>query len=267
MSGTVNELLAVARGQLGVKETGGGTRGNRQRYSTEMGMPITEWCAIYVSWCLRKAQVPLAYRSTRVTLFARHYAAIGRYVSKPQPGDLVCFDWGMNGAYDHIGIVEKVLSGGRIQTIEGNTNPGNGQDGVYRMVRSTSSVRGYCRPHYRATATPKPPAPAPKPTVGTYVVRKGDTLAKIGDALNIPWKTLAALNRIKAPYTIRPGQKLSTGKATPAPTTKRYHTVARGNTLGGIAAKYKTTLAKLRQLNPQIKNVNLIKPGDKVRYR
>lgn len=148
MAGTATDLLNIARSQIGVRETGGGTRGNRQKYSTEMGMPVTEWCAIFVSWCLLKAGVTDRYAATRVTLFARHYGGLGRFNRTPSPGALVCYDWGMDGAYDHIGIVESVRPDGKIVTIEGNTNPGNGQDGVYRMVRSQANVRGYCHPTY-----------------------------------------------------------------------------------------------------------------------
>lgn len=268
MSGTAADLLSVARSQIGVRETGGGTNGNRQKYSDDMKMPTTEWCAIFVSWCLREARVSHAYAATRVTLFARHYAALDLYYKAPRPGDLVCYDWGMNGAYDHIGIVESVRSDGRLITIEGNTNPGNGQDGVYRMVRSTSSVRGYCRPHY--AKAPAKPSPAKPSTSSTYTVRPGDTLSLIGGRLGIKWQTIASLNRIRRPYTIRAGQRLrltAAPVATPRPASTASHTVTRGQTLGGIAAKYGVTVARLRQLNPWIRNVNLIRIGQRIRYR
>lgn len=146
-TGRAVDLLDIARSQLGVRESGGG---NRQRYSTETDLPITEWCAIFVSWCLSKAAVPGAYRSTRVTLFARHYASLGRFNRTPTAGSLVCFDWGMDGQLDHMGIVESVRPDGRLVTIEGNTNPGGGQvDGVWRMLRSPANARGYCHPAYR----------------------------------------------------------------------------------------------------------------------
>lgn len=45
----------------------------------------------------------------------------------------------------------------------------------------------------------------------------------------------------------------------------KYHTVKRGDTLSGIAAKYKISLGRLIQLNPQIKNINVIQVGEKVR--
>ena len=41
-----------------------------------------------------------------------------------------------------------------------------------------------------------------------YTVKKGDTLSKIGAKLGIKWQDIAALNNIKAPYTIYVNQKL-----------------------------------------------------------
>ena len=45
------------------------------------------------------------------------------------------------------------------------------------------------------------------------------------------------------------------------------YSVVKGDTLWGIAKKYKTTVEKLLQLNPQIKNPNLIRVGQEVRIR
>ena len=44
-----------------------------------------------------------------------------------------------------------------------------------------------------------------------------------------------------------------------------YYIVKKGDTLSGIAAKHHTTLQNLQKLNPQIKNPNLIYPGDAIR--
>ena len=46
-----------------------------------------------------------------------------------------------------------------------------------------------------------------------------------------------------------------------------YHIVRKGDTLWGIARRYDTTLTALTGLNPQIKNPNLIYPGQRVRIR
>ncbi|MEU4826397.1 peptidoglycan-binding protein, partial [Actinomadura sp. NPDC023710] len=67
-------------------------------------------------------------------------------VDQAKPGDIVFFDWGATnsvGAIDHVGVVEKVLGGGRLQTIEGNTS-----DSVRRRVRDSSVIAGYGRPAY-----------------------------------------------------------------------------------------------------------------------
>ena len=44
-----------------------------------------------------------------------------------------------------------------------------------------------------------------------------------------------------------------------------YYTVKKGDTLWGIAGRYGVTLTALIAANPQIKNPNLIYPGDRVR--
>ena len=44
-----------------------------------------------------------------------------------------------------------------------------------------------------------------------------------------------------------------------------YYIVKKGDTLSGIAVKHHTTLQNLQRLNPQIKNPNLIYPGDAIR--
>ena len=46
-----------------------------------------------------------------------------------------------------------------------------------------------------------------------------------------------------------------------------YYTVKKGDTLSSIARTYKTTVAKLKSLNPAIKDVNKIYVGQKVRVR
>ncbi|EFE65746.1 predicted protein [Streptomyces viridosporus ATCC 14672] len=52
---------------------------------------------------------------------------------------------------------------------------------------------------------------------GTYTVKSGDTLSRIGDALGVPWPDIATANRITSPYRITPGQKLTIPKAASAP--------------------------------------------------
>jgi hypothetical protein len=145
--GTYGAAYKVARSLVGYKPPGPDTDDNK--ISRWYGV-TTAWCAETMSYVLATARVPMAFRSTRVTLFARHYASIGRAGRTPRVGALACFDWEQDGLYDHIGLVVGVDATGRhLATIEGNTTPG-GPIGVYLMPRSVSLVRLFCYPGYAA---------------------------------------------------------------------------------------------------------------------
>ena len=46
-----------------------------------------------------------------------------------------------------------------------------------------------------------------------------------------------------------------------------FYTIKPGDTLSGIAIKFRTTVRNLMALNPQIKNENLIYAGHSIRIR
>ena len=54
---------------------------------------------------------------------------------------------------------------------------------------------------------------------------------------------------------------------TPPKPTAVYYIVKKGDTMGKIATAHKTTLTKLKQLNPTIKDLNKISIGQKIRVR
>lgn len=45
-----------------------------------------------------------------------------------------------------------------------------------------------------------------------YSVQKGDTLFSVSQTYNISWATLATLNNLKSPFTLKPGQTLKIPK-------------------------------------------------------
>lgn len=59
----------------------------------------------------------------------------------------------------------------------------------------------------------------------------------------------------------------STQHQTPVQTQAVWHTVARGETLWGIAVRYGTKLEQLIALNPQLKNPNILMVGERVRVQ
>lgn len=51
-----------------------------------------------------------------------------------------------------------------------------------------------------------------KPEFVDYKVEKGDTLFNLSQKYNISWVTLANLNNLKSPFTLKPGQTIQIPK-------------------------------------------------------
>jgi LysM repeat protein len=101
------------------------------------------------------------------------------------------------------------------------------------------------------------------PTTGSsYTIRKGDTLSTIAEEHGV---TLAALLAANPAYKAHPNDINVGDKITIPPSTATWVTVKKGDTLSQIAADHHLTLDQIRKLNPQIKDLDAISPGDKVR--
>jgi len=143
--------LAEAARHIGVEEYPPGS--NRQPFGVWFNSNAVPWCAIFCSYVFHAAGVELCagfdgagvrpgkgcawVPTIRAWLEARGWWR-GPHET-PEPGDLVLFDWGLDGKLDHIGIVERSLPP-QIVTIEGNL-----RNGVGRMTRDTAHVAGYGR--------------------------------------------------------------------------------------------------------------------------
>lgn len=68
---------------------------------------------------------------------------------------------------------------------------------------------------------------------------------------------------------IQTSSKPSTSAATTAAPTRRFvdYTVKSGDTFSAIAARFKLSMTALQKLNPQVKNPNLIYPGQKLHVK
>lgn len=103
-----------------------------------------------------------------------------------------------------------------------------------------------------------------EPGAGTHIVQRGDTLDSIARKHGTTAAVIAAANGITNPGLIYVGTqlRLTPVESTFAPeqTSQTSYVVAPGDTLGGIAARYGTTVARLVQLN-NIANPNFIKAG------
>jgi murein DD-endopeptidase MepM/ murein hydrolase activator NlpD len=122
------------------------------------------------------------------------------------------------------------------------------------------------------TMPPPPPPPPRQVTVlsvtgrvvetegaaAVHTVKKGDTIYAISHDFDMTPKELADLNKLKAPYRIKPGQKLK-GPRTQA----KAYVVGSGDTIYAIAQRFKVTAAALAAANN--KGVgSAIRPGEKL---
>ena len=149
MAKTAADVLRIARGQIGYEERGN----NDNKFGRAYGMNGCPWCQQFVWWVFRQAGVGGEMPKTATTRVAypwykRHRRLVN--IRDAKPGDVVWFDFsGSLKPVSHVGIVEKNLGRGRIQTIEGNTNRAGSRTGggVLRKVRS-SRIVAIGRPRY-----------------------------------------------------------------------------------------------------------------------
>lgn len=148
------KMVALAQREIGVSETGGNNESTRIReYRTATAGAENvpgPWCAYFVSWLAKSAGAPIGAGGNG-TGYVPTLEAWGKQTDRfvqhgqgrPQPGDIVIFDWGGDGVPDHTGIVESVGPDGTVNTIEGNAS-----DTVMRRsyATSTNDIRGYVRP-------------------------------------------------------------------------------------------------------------------------
>jgi LysM repeat protein len=245
--GTAAAVLAVAKFFIDGKYQEGPN--NDTVMGKWYGLNHQPWCAMFVSYCFNKAGAGYAVATQNKKGFASCSAGSSYWRGKKQwvkladakPGDIVFFDWELNGDPDHTGIVVKNDPKKKVMvTYEGNTAPNakgnqsNGE-GAYRKERPYKYIYAVVRPKWKDadTATVVPAASATAP-VAPVVVNNIVTVAK-------------------------PAAKPAIAKA-PA----KVYTVKSGDTLSSIATRHKTTVANLVKLNA-IKDANKISVGQKIK--
>jgi hypothetical protein len=185
--GSSGGMLTAARASIGMSGRPNTiTRAYAARHGDEFLRAA--WCNMAVTYWARKSDnasaVLLGGDRAYTVSHAMDFKNAGRWfegtaanVNRAKPGDIVFFDWGNSnsiGAIDHVGIVEVVLGGGRVQTIEGNTG-----NACKRRVRSSLEIAGFGRPPYGADKPYKWGGRAPAATL-----RAGATGPRVRDLQN-----------------------------------------------------------------------------------
>jgi LysM repeat protein len=101
-----------------------------------------------------------------------------------------------------------------------------------------------------AANTPTPtPTPAPTPTPVVYVVVQNDTLSAIAKRFGTTVEALMRANGISDATGIHAGTRLTIPVAAPTAVPVVTYEVKAGDTLSGIAAKFKVSVAQIKQAN------------------
>lgn len=160
MLGPVALGVALAEAERGVHEEGGNNRGaDIRKYLAACDPPINvaaPWCAAFCQWATDVAAeamgIPNPLDAVKLEAYVQSYHDWAKaqnrlvYISAAKPGDLILYNFG-GTRWDHIGIVLRLLPGGMIACVEGNTSPGVGAtnqererdgDGVFVKTRIIS---------------------------------------------------------------------------------------------------------------------------------
>lgn len=109
-----------------------------------------EWCAVFVSWAANQAGI----LNDKIPKFSGVYTGIEWFKARgewqgrgysPRPGDIIFFDWEVDGKPNHVGIVEKTEDG-YIYTIEGNSTDDGCRAKKYQI--NSKVIYGFGVPAY-----------------------------------------------------------------------------------------------------------------------
>ena len=132
-------VIRAAQREIGVRETGPNAGKRVDGYNRYVGVRNAPWCASFVSWCFGQA----GYREPR-TAWSPALFPNGRIVKNGFSGLVFGIYFPELKRIGHCGFVEMVR-GEWVQTIEGNTSPDGGREGigVFRRLRHKRTICKY----------------------------------------------------------------------------------------------------------------------------
>lgn len=194
--GTAAKLVEVALAEEGYVE---GPKDNETKYGAFTKANYLPWCGSFVMWCANEAGVKIP-NTVSTMAGAAAFKKMGTWTdareAKPEPGDIIYFDFMAGGApIEHVGIVVKDNGDGTVTTIEGNTagakkksgSQANGGEAVKKIRAYKANkgklpvfVAGFGRPNYKGNdVTAKVPKKTPPAFPGQ--IKPGDQ----GDAVKL----------------------------------------------------------------------------------
>lgn len=138
-------LLSLALLEVGTKENP--PNSNRVKYNDWFYLTEKEikegmhaegktkaWCAVFYSWLFAHAKISLPVIDYSKGMAGVYYALHnvnkwGRFVTQPELGDAVFYDFNGDGKFEHVGMYVEKLTDIYFRAIEGNTAFGNDSNG------------------------------------------------------------------------------------------------------------------------------------------
>lgn len=150
------DIIKVALSQVGYREGNsygdlhGGNKTGSYDYNEYSywwdGVANRGWCAAFITWCARQAGIPnyVLKGTLAANPVAFDLTLMPKAQADPKIGDLIFFDWDLDGSSDHVGLVAKV-SADKVLVVHGNYAE---FCTVTSFSRSQVDLLGYARPAY-----------------------------------------------------------------------------------------------------------------------
>ena len=196
-------MVEIALAEVGYIE---GPKDNQTKYGAFTKANFLPWCGSFCMWVADQAGVKIPNTVSTMAgaaAFKKMKTWTDAGVAKPEPGDIVYFDFMAGGApIEHVGIVIKDNGDGTVTTVEGNTagdkkksgSQANGGECV-KKVRAYKKnpkgipvfIEGFGRPNYKGNEVK---AKVPTPEIPAFPGRlkmgaKGDNVKLIQHALTL----------------------------------------------------------------------------------
>lgn len=150
-------VVEIAKAEVGYTEVPANS--NKTKYGKWFGFDGVAWCAMFVSWCyfksgvlLEKIGFTLGFAGCQTAV--AHYKKTGQVTTTPVAGDLVFFDWNLDGRYDHVAIFVAGIDKLTFATCEGNTSMTNQSNGGMVMNRKRNYGKGVLFVHPKTRPIP-----------------------------------------------------------------------------------------------------------------
>lgn len=149
----MSKIIEIGMRYLGIGKTG---RQQLIDYYNQHCLPLVDpkrryrmslsdnWCAMFTSVIAHKAGATPETFPFEVSVYYQYMRAkqLGMADDSPQflrSGDMVIYDWGVRGGYNHVGFVESI-AGNYLNVLEGNYK---GTVAIRNVARSSKALQGF----------------------------------------------------------------------------------------------------------------------------